>query len=392
MKRIRQIILKDLSKSTQQILYEGQKETAKVWNYCVDQLQGFFKGKRDFPSRNKLQIETKNKYNLHSQSIQMVCRGLEACFKQTRANKVKDKKRRYPHKEKKFRTIEWPAQAMSIHNNTVVLPMGRGRKSIVLKKPDWLTEKSNSKILWNGQGYEWHIIHEQPNEEKINQNSNHATVDLGQIHLGSVLVNNGQGMILSGRGIRSEKRHLNKIHGKLQRRISKCKKGSRKFYKLVKAKRKASCKLKRKIRDMRHKATRKIVDFCNQNNVSEIFVGNPSGVQHKKCGKKHNQRMSQWEFGKDIQYIFQKSEAYNIRCSKGSERGTSSTCPVCHTRKKATNRNWVCKSCDFKGHRDIVGAMNMHQMYFEQKVMYPTRITYLRPDQQWEGSSRRLGT
>ena len=42
---------------------------------------------------------------------------------------------RYPYKEKLFYPLLWPAQAMSIDGNKIVLPMGRGRKSIVLDRP-----------------------------------------------------------------------------------------------------------------------------------------------------------------------------------------------------------------------------------------------------------------
>ena len=53
-------------------------------------------------------------------------------------------------------------------------------------------------------------------------------------------------------------------------------------------------------------------------------------------------------------------------------------------------RNWRCKVCGFVGHRDIVGAVNMHPIAYGQVVSFPKRITYLRP-----GSIRRsssLGT
>ncbi|MBF8246589.1 MAG: hypothetical protein ISN64_01160 [Rickettsia sp.] len=34
--------------------------------------------------------------------------------------------------------------------------------------------------------------------------------------------------------------------------------------------------------------------------------------------------MFQWEYGKDIQYLKEKALEYGIKCSTGSERGTSS--------------------------------------------------------------------
>ena len=42
-----------------------------------------------------------------------------------------------------------------------------------------------------------------------------------------------------------------------------------------------------------------------------------------------------------------------------SEAYTSQTCPKCGHRKKPKNRNYHCKQCDFRYHRDGVGAINI---------------------------------
>ncbi|WP_161792030.1 zinc ribbon domain-containing protein [Methylacidiphilum kamchatkense] len=64
-------------------------------------------------------------------------------------------------------------------------------------------------------------------------------------------------------------------------------------------------------------------------------------------------------------------------CFIGEERGTSSRCPVCGHRHKPKGRNWRWKACGLKGHRDIVGAVNMHAIAYGQVVLFPKRITYL---------------
>ncbi|WP_077272751.1 zinc ribbon domain-containing protein [Acidithiobacillus caldus] len=105
-----------------------------------------------------------------------------------------------------------------------------------------------------------------------------------------------------------------------------------------------------RVRDLRHKGA-----------LESVFVGNPDGVRRKNRGRHHNQRMSQWEYGKDIDYLQQKSEQDRIVCFTGDERGTSSRCPVCGHRHKPKGRNWRCKACGFVGHRDIVGAVTFWQ-------------------------------
>jgi putative transposase len=98
--------------------------------------------------------------------------------------------------------------------------------------------------------------------------------------------------------------------------------------------------------------------------------------------------MSQWEYGKDIQYIGQVATRAGIECFDGNERGTSSRCPRCGHRKKPSGRNWNCPRCGFKGHRDIVGSVNMHKLSFGQQIEFPVEITYLRPGQKsfWQAA------
>ena len=143
-------------------------------------------------------------------------------------------------------------------------------------------------------------------------------------------------------------------------------------------------RIERRVRDMRHKATRQVIDFCIENEVGSLFVGNPHGVRNQDNGSRHNQRMSLWEYGKDIDYLTHKSQQAHISCFTGSERGTSSRCPLCGHRHRPKGRNWACKVCGFKGHRDLVGSVNMHKIAFDTQVSFPHSATYLRP-----GPSRR---
>jgi len=147
--------------------------------------------------------------------------------------------------------------------------------------------------------------------------------------------------------------------------------------------------LDRQLRDLRHKTWRLVVDWCKSHGVSRIFVGNPHGVRDRNCGRKHNQRMANWEYGLDIQYLNYKAQLLGINVFDGSERGTSSHCPVCGHRHKPKGRNWQCSACGFVGHRDLVGFVNMHELAFGEQVIFPTNITYLQPEQL--GSSSRSG-
>lgn len=276
------------------VLRDGQIEAGKVWTLCRDAQKAAMRNHERWPNRDSLQKAIKGKFALHSQSAQMVCRAfLGNVATTTELRKAGNKKARYPWRDKRFYPLMWPAQAMTVSEKHIVLPMGRGRKSVVLPRPEWLTEKSAAKIVWNGCGYELHVTVE--NEQQGATGSGRGTIDLGQIHQCAVTTDNGKALIVSGRGIRSEKRRLNKMHRDLAQLRSRCKKGSKRYGKLQRARNKYALRSKRRIRDARHKGTRTAIAFCQHNNVGVLFIGDPNGVRKKNCGRKQNQRMSQWE-------------------------------------------------------------------------------------------------
>lgn len=365
-------------------------EAAKVWAACRDLHREARKSGAKWPNRTELQKATKGRFALHSQTVQMICHAFLANVDTTRQLRLQgDQQARYPYRDKHFYPLLWPAQAMCLDGNRIVLPMGRGRKSLILPRPEWLTQPSACKLVWNGVHDELHITvkaevaAEPPGTQK-------ATIDLGQIHQATVVTDTGAALIISGRGIRSEKRRMNKMHSELARKLSRCQKGSRRWRKLRAARRKQALRSERRIRDLRHKGARLAIDFCIAHEVGTLFIGNPDGVRRKNCGRKQNQRMSQWEYGRDIDYLQQKAKRAAIASFTGTERGTSSRCPECGHKQKVSGRNWRCRACDFIGHRDIVGGANMHPLAFGAKVKFPSLrdTTYRRPGAQ---SVRRAG-
>src|SRR6266568_3922754 len=352
-------------------LKAAQVEAAKVWSLCCEVHKQARMTHSKWPGRTELQKATKGQFALHSQSVQMVVHAFLANIETTRQLRQTHPhmKMKYPWRTKRFYPVKWPAQAVSRENGRLVLPMGKGRKSIVL--PIELPENSGAcSLVWNN-GFELHVCVEQPQAEEV-PGDVHATVDLGEIHLATVSTNTGKAIVVSGRGIRSLKRQRSKQLGKLASKQSGCKK-------LQRAKNKIISRTERRIRDMRHKATRKVITFCQEQEVGKLFIGNPHGVRNKKTGRHHNQRMALWEYGKDIDYLTQKAKQAHIMSFTGSERGTSSQCPVCRHKHKPKNRNWVCRACGFTGHRDLVGSVNMHRLAFDEHVTFPRSVTYLHP-------------
>ena len=390
MERVRIVSLKGIHKRQAARICVGQKEAARAWTVCRDAHLAARQERGPWPNRDALQKATKGRFALHSQSVQMVTHAFLANV--DTAQQLRNQGRseiRYPYKDKTFYPLIWPAQAMHLRDKRIVLPMGRGRPSLVLPRPEWLDQPRACKVVWNGLHHELHISVAKESEEvpRLETTNRHATVDLGQIHQAAVATNEGDALIVSGRGLRSLKRQHSKQLGEMASKRTRCTKGSRRWRKLGRTRAKLTLRAERRIRDLRHKGTRQVINFCKAHGVESLFVGNPDGVRSKPCGRHHNQRMSQWEYGRDIDYLQQKSEQDRIVCFTGDERGTSSRCPVCGHRHRPKGRDWRCKVCGFEGHRDIVGAVNMHPIAYGQVVPFPKRITYLRPGSlRWSSS------
>ena len=386
MKTIRMYRLKHLSKSQFNRLKAAQMEAAQVWNACMETHKAARQTHAPWPGRHELQQVTKGKYALHSQSIQMVAHAFLANLETTRQLRKThpQMKMKYPWRTKRFYPVAWPAQAVSKEKGRVLLPMGKGRTSLVL--PLDLPENSGAcSLVWNN-GFELHVCVETTPAEHT-PGKVQATVDLGEIHLAAVTTSTEQALIVTGRAIRSLKRQRHQQVGKMVRYQSRCKKYSRRWKKLQRAKNKQCRRAQRRIRNQRHQATRQVINFCVEHHVGALFIGNPHGVRNRDHGRHHNQRLAGWEYGKDIDYLTHKAKTAHISCFTGSERGTSSQCPCCGHKHKPKGRNWACRACGFTGHRDLVGSVNMHRLAFGTPVIFPRSVTYLRPSRA-RGSSR----
>lgn len=377
---VRVHIFPSLPRKTLAIISAGRAQASQVWNACRDLHAQARKEGAPWPNRDALQKATKGRFALHSQSVQMICHAFLANVDTTSRLRAKgNRKARYPWRDKRYYPLLWPEQAVAVQGSSIILPMGRGRASVVLPKPDGF-RPGGCKLVWNGSANELHVAVEIQHAQNA-VGDRKATIDLGQIHQCAVTTDDGHALIVSGRGQRSLKRLKNRMHGQIAKKQSRCKKGSRRHKRLARSRRKHAGRMDRQIKDLAHKGTRAATDFMIQHRVGEVFIGDPHGVRKKSSGRKHNQRMAQWEYGRDKDYLAQKLGRAGIASFAGSERGTSSRCPQCGHKHKPKGRVWLCKKCGFQGHRDLVGSVNMHEDNFKKLTAFPSLqdVTYLRP-------------
>ena len=306
---------------------------------------------------------------LHSQSIQEV---RSRYFKNWHGFRVLkrngDKTARPPHKEKTFQTTTWKKSAIrfrdGLFGKQVVLSNGRGNKPLVVDLPKKFNIKKTPAIInlvYNRGQYELHFVYEIDTAVK-SESESIVGVDIGEIHPmvshDGVVTN-----IFNGRYIRSLYRLRNKVIASMDKKIDRCERHSQRWWHLVRRKWKRIRKIDNQIMDGLHKHTTKFVKLCEERDIGTIVVGDLTGIRENiNYGKRANQKLHQWAFGKITQLITYKAKALGIKVEVIDESYTSQTCPSCGGRHKPNNREYKCK-CGFTYHRDGVGAINIRQKY-----------------------------
>jgi len=329
----------------------------------------------------------KGRFKVHSQSVQAIVELYFECCERTKKLREKGETDwRYPHRKKYFFTVTWKELGITIDGAFLRLSNGRAQQELKIKLPVRLRgiEIRHVQLVWHRNQYWLHVVVEKPFLSKV-QGGNNAAIDPGEIH--AIAMSNGkEAVVISGRLLRSLHRLRNKKLRWFQRAISRTKKGSRRRRKLLDAKYRFLNNIDRRIEHILHAISAEAVRWCVDRKITTVYVGDPSGVREKNCGRKHNQRMSQWTFGRLRRLLEYKLKRYGIKLVPVDERGTSGTCPVCTQYTKQSGRTYKCgiKDCGFTGaHRDVVGSSGILDKAvnggFTKGRVLPSKVEYSRP-------------
>lgn len=131
---------------------------------------------------------------------------------------------RSPSTDQRSDPLYWPAQAVSRERGRVVVPMGRGRQSLVFKG-DLPEHRGACKLVWND-GYQVQGA-VAASCTQATRGQAQATVDVGEMHQAAVTTTTGAALVISGRGIRSLKRRHTMALWQLAKKRKRCQKGAR---------------------------------------------------------------------------------------------------------------------------------------------------------------------
>ena len=296
-------------------------------------------------------------YVLHSQSIQACADSYFDALRSFSGVRKSNPDAKPPKRTPKHFKVRWKSGAIRHKDGKLILSNGRGREAIVLEtdnKPVYVE-------MYHHRGaYYFSLVYKVESPSKKNTGVSVA-VDMGEIH--PVVSHDGDTTIIyNGRLLRSIVQYRNKVNARFKSKIDRCKKRSKRWYRLLKAKRRTLDKINAQIKDAEHKITTRFISDCQRAKADTIVIGDLKGIRDRaKFSKKSNQKIHQWAFSRITQKICYKAEMAGIGVIFTSEAYTSQTCPKCANRKKPKNRNYHCAHCGFKYHRDGVGAINLWQ-------------------------------
>ena len=349
--------------------------SASVWNECLKlkEMWDYAHGYQTTSKACELWMDKmlSKTQALHSQSIQSVreryFKGWQGFFSLRKNGETTAKP---PHKPKNFQTTTWKKSAIrfkeTLLGKLVILSNGRGNPALEIPLPKSFDFSKTETIailnlVYTHGQYELHFVY---NTEKpdVSKADGVVGVDIGEIH--PIVSHDGEHTtIFNGRYIRSLYRLRNKVLASMNAKIDRCQRHSKRWWHLVRRKWKRIRKIENQIRDCLQKHTTHFVKRCYQSGIGTIVIGDLTGIRENiNYGKRANQKLHQWAFGKLTELITYKAKSLGIKVVAISEAYTSQTCPKCGNRKKPRNRNYTCK-CGFQYHRDGVGAINIRQKY-----------------------------
>ncbi len=354
------------------ILNKVRLEAGKLWSDLVEYHYEIRKKNEPWPTMFELfkHVKRADYPNLHSLSLQEVAKDFHRAIKTIRTlRKNGQLEHNYPTKSQKYHQVVYQAQVFKIKSGWIILPNGKAGKLFVkLPKNIHLEGKIVEVRLHLGK-VELICKTDDVKAEPVQT----IGVDLGVNTLISA-TDGSKALLISGREVKAIIQYRNKTLAEIQETQSNLKKYGRRWKRLQRVKYKMLTRCENKVKDVLHKATRKVADeFPN----AKVYVGQPFNDAAQKLGRKQAQLVSQ---ACNSKLIFQLNYKLNS-ATEVNEAYSSQTCPVCDARNKH-GRIYSC-ACGVKAPRDVIGALNIKSIG-ENEMMtsgrsIPKKIRFIHP-------------
>lgn len=342
---------------------------------------------------------------LHSHTIQAVVNDILDAVKTYRSNREAIMDVNPPWREKTYLPLTFTRNfAYRIAGTRLWLSFGRGRPRIGLSVPT-VTDSATSdpvpvelwgemRLCWNHDAriHELHIAYKSAHQVAELDPNTVVAIDEGIINPMTLAAHDAESntfrvTVINGRHARAVRHRRNTVVAALQKRMSKCVKGSRQWRRYDQAMKRANATSASALRNVDHQVSRKAANMILAKNAGTVAIGDVRGIEQRtkqaekrRTGKHQRRRLSQWSRGRQERYLKEKTR---VDLTHVDESWSSQICPACLKLNKPVGREYRCHTCRFVCHRDVVGAINIWQKTVHgtyTKIDRDTNIvvTYLR--------------
>ena len=324
-----------------------RKGAARLWSWLVERHATIRQLGGKWPGKTVLQAEVKGLFpGLHSQSVQQIVADFCEAVASAEALRTKGEPFEYPYRKTTYRQVIFTNQAPRFRDGGMILPCGKAGK-LSVRIPKGVTLPGRLIEVRLGYG-EVEIVCEVITEPGPPGPT--IGIDLG-VNTILAATDGDKAILVSGRAIKATIQLRNKRLAEICSKQAKKRKGSRRHKRLQRAKHRMLAGAKNKVRDLCHKATRKVADaFPN----AKAYVGKPFNDACRKIDGVRAQTVSAACNRKIIDLLNYKLAA----CIEVEEAYSSQTCPVCGERSKHA-RTYRCRRCGYVAPRDVAGCTDI---------------------------------
>ena len=179
-----------------------------------------------------------------------------------------------------------------------------------------------ARLISHGREINLELVYEIPDVKEKVDNGKYAAIDIGVDNLAALAWNTGErSVLLKGTPLKSVNQYYNKQMAKC-RSICELMNGRHSSKRIARL----TAKRNRKVEDYLHKASRKVIDLCTEQDVSVLVIGKNKGwKQEVNLGRKVNQSFVQLPFARLIQMLQYKAESIGMKVVLTEESYTSGT-------------------------------------------------------------------
>jgi putative transposase len=394
--------------------HEACHQAALLWNRAVNWVHGEWKAGNN-PEKYEIQSfltsVPQDERPLHAHTTKIIAHDLYEAIETFRTNRKNGMKVHAPWRKKNYRPLSFSRNfGWRISKGKLHLSLGRSRPRIDLPIPEIFDPETGEQVpfehwgeiqlCWDKDARRWSLHIPYETERECSSGQNVTAIDEGIINSMALATwvddKTIDVTIINGREARGIKRQRNKSIGSIQRKLSRCKNGSRKHHRLVAAKKKVKARATRQLRDFNHQVSRKAASHVIAHNTGRLVVGDVRGIERKtrqrrSANRHQRQRLSQWERGRQERYLGEKT---GLEIEYLDESDSTKTCPACGARNRPKGRDYRCQACSFACHRDAVGAINILQKalygsYVPISADVEVSVTYLRAVERWSKGQRK---